>query len=115
VNTTPGRVMVVDSEYQIRGPLRAVLARANYEVQKARTAEEANEARGASQCFDVVGTETLLDGKDGHELARRMADRWPDSKSFFFEHHEQPMRSMPIRAGPAHRSGSRSTRTKSFP
>jgi DNA-binding NtrC family response regulator len=75
--------MVVDPEYQIRGLLRAVLNRAGYEVQMARTAEEAIEACGASQCFDVVVTETLLDGMDGHELARRMTDRCPDSKVLF--------------------------------
>jgi len=83
MNAATSRILVVDEEAQIRKLLRTVLARAGYEVQTARTAEEAIGTWGPSMSFDAVISETNLSGMDGHEFARQMAVRCPGSRMIF--------------------------------
>jgi CheY-like chemotaxis protein len=83
MSTASSKLLVVDGESLVRKLLYKVLSRAGYEVQMARTAEEALETWGPSMCFDVVVSETQLSGMDGHEFARHMAVRCPTTRFIF--------------------------------
>src|SRR6266849_3808191 len=64
-----GRVLVVDDEPQIRRVLRSTLAARGYEVQDARTGEEALESFRKSR-FDLVLLDVNMPGMSGLEGCR---------------------------------------------
>jgi CheY-like chemotaxis protein len=78
-----GRLLVVEQEELVRKLMRSVLVRSGYEVQTARTAEEALEKMSASSGFDAVLSEAALPGMNGHELACHLAGRYPSIKIIF--------------------------------
>ena len=77
------RLLVVEQEEQVRNLLRTVLMRSGYEVQTARTGEEAIETMSVSSGFDAVLSEAALPGMNGHEMARHVAVRYPATKVIF--------------------------------
>ncbi len=77
---TAARILVVDDDERIRNLLRAALASAGYEVQTAPGPEEAIALSGASGCFDLVLSDVVMPGIDGHEMTRRMAVLCPGSR-----------------------------------
>jgi two-component system KDP operon response regulator KdpE len=66
-----GRILVVDDEPQIRRVLRATLTAQGYEVQDARTGEEALEAVRQSR-FDLVLLDMNMPGMGGLETCREL-------------------------------------------
>lgn len=77
------RLLVVEQEEQVRRLLQTTLTRSGYEVQTARTGEEAIETMNTSSGFDAVLSEAALPGMNGHELARHLAVRYPSTKVIF--------------------------------
>jgi len=77
------KLLVVEQEEQVRSLLRTVLMRSGYEVETARTGEEAIETMSASRGFDAVLSEAALPGINGHELAWHLAGRYPGTKVLF--------------------------------
>ncbi len=64
-----GRILVVDDEPQIRRVLRATLTVQGYEVQDARSGEDALEAIRASR-FDLVLLDMSMPGMGGLQTCR---------------------------------------------
>jgi DNA-binding response OmpR family regulator len=78
--TTPKRtpVLVVDNEEVVRSMLQAALAREEYDVVSAVSAEDALRKLGVLT-FEVVITDLRLHGVDGVQLLREIQRRWPDT------------------------------------
>jgi len=74
------RVLVVDDEEPIRNLLRKVLVRAGHEVHTASNAQAAIEICASPPCSDLVISDVVMPGIDGHELARRRAVKCPNSR-----------------------------------
>ena len=74
------RVLVVDDEEQVRNMLRIMLVRAGHEVHVASDAKTAIEICAPPACFDVVISDVVMPGIDGHGLARQVAVRCPQSR-----------------------------------
>ena len=66
---TPGRILVVDDEPQIRRVMRATLAAQGYEVHDARTGEDALNAIRTNR-FDLVLLDMNMPGMGGLETCR---------------------------------------------
>lgn len=66
-----GRILVVDDEPQIRRVLRTTLTAQGYEIQDARTGEDALEAVRASR-FDLVLLDVNMPGMGGLETCRQI-------------------------------------------
>lgn len=70
------RILVVDDEAAIRGLLEAAFSEAGYDVRAAADALE-----GMSLCtkerFDVVLSDVVMPGMDGHEFVRWIAKNLP--------------------------------------
>jgi CheY-like chemotaxis protein len=73
------KILIVDDNEGIRTLLSDIFRRAGFE---ARTAANAQEAIGLCQgeCFDVLLSDVLMPGTDGHELARRVAVLCPPTR-----------------------------------
>jgi len=74
------RVLVVDDEEPIRMLLRTVLVQAGHEVHTASNAPAAIRLCTPSASFDVVISDVVMPGMDGHELARWFAVQFPVSR-----------------------------------
>jgi DNA-binding NtrC family response regulator len=74
------RIHIVDDEQGIRKLLQTVFSRAGYEVQVAADAAEAI-ALCESEHFDALLSEVRMPGMNGHELARWMARRYPNTRT----------------------------------
>jgi len=61
------RILIVDDEISIRSLLSRVFTRAGHEVRTASCAHEAMELCG-SEHFDVLISDVLMPGMNGHEL-----------------------------------------------
>ncbi|HWR50546.1 MAG TPA: response regulator [Bryobacteraceae bacterium] len=72
-------ILIVDDEKFIRHLLSAVFGRAGFTVQTASTPAEAMQLC-QSDCFDVVLSDVVMPGMDGHALARWIAARCPRSR-----------------------------------
>jgi DNA-binding response OmpR family regulator len=71
-------VLVVDNEEAVRAMLQAALAREEYDVVSAVSAEDALRKLGVLT-FEVVITALRLHGVDGIHLLREIQRRWPDT------------------------------------
>jgi DNA-binding response OmpR family regulator len=78
--TTPKRtsVLVVDNEEVARTTLQAALAREEYDVVSAVSAEDALRKLGVLT-FEVVISDLRFHGVDGIHLLREIQRRWPDT------------------------------------
>ena len=78
--TTPTRtsVLVVDHEEAVRAMLQAALAREEYDVVSAVSAEDALRKLGVLT-FEVVITDLRFHGVDSVHLLREIQRRWPDT------------------------------------
>ena len=65
-------ILIVDDNEAIRRLLSDLFTRAGFVVQAARGAEEAMDLC-RRDCFDVVLSDVLMPGTDGHALARHLA------------------------------------------
>lgn len=74
-------ILIVDDEPQITGLLSSLLIREGHEVQTASDPQLAIEMCNPPACFDLVLSEVSMPVMDGHELARRIADRCPGSRT----------------------------------
>jgi DNA-binding NtrC family response regulator len=78
--TSPRRtsILIVDDEEVMRTMLQAALAREEYDVVSAISAEDALRKLGVLT-FEVVVTDLRLHGADGIHLLREIQRRWPDT------------------------------------
>ncbi|SPE40806.1 Response regulator receiver protein [Candidatus Sulfopaludibacter sp. SbA3] len=74
------RVLVVDDEEQIRSMLQKILTRAGHDVCTASNAQAAIDICERPARFDLVISDVIMPGVDGHHLARWLAVRCPDSR-----------------------------------
>ncbi len=77
VPTWKCRVLVVDDDEIVRANLRRLLKRANFDVQVARSADEAFHVMGALD-FHILLTDLQLPGMDGLELCRKVRNDLAD-------------------------------------
>jgi DNA-binding NtrC family response regulator len=73
------RVLVVDDEEQIRNMLKRILIQAGHEVHTASNAKAAIEIAQPDP-FDVLISDVIMPGMDGHDLARWFASTCPKSR-----------------------------------
>lgn len=74
------RVLIVDDEQQIRHLLRTTLVHAGHEVHTADNALAAIALCVPPPSFDVVISDVVMPGMDGHELARWFAVHFPNCR-----------------------------------
>src|SRR3954453_23326485 len=74
------RILVVDDEQGIRKLLATAFGRAGYEVRVAADAEQAM-AICQSERFNVLLSDVVMPGRDGHELARWIAAHDPSTRT----------------------------------
>jgi DNA-binding NtrC family response regulator len=74
------RILIVDDEQGIRRLLKTVFTRAGYEVEVAADGSEAI-ALCKSQAFDALLSDVRMPGMNGHELARWVAIRHPNTRT----------------------------------
>jgi DNA-binding response OmpR family regulator len=75
-NISPGNILIVDDEVNIRHGLRAVLAKEGHEIQEAASAEEALSLLATSPC-EVAIVDIRMPGMSGTELLATVRKRWP--------------------------------------
>jgi DNA-binding NtrC family response regulator len=74
------RILIVDDEQGIRKLLQTVFSRAGYDVHLAADAAEAM-ALCESDGFDALLSDVRMPGMNGHELARWMSGRHPETRT----------------------------------
>lgn len=75
------RLLVVDDEEEVRAVMRAVLSLSGYEVLEASGGAEALEICAAcGDSIDLLVTDVVMPGMDGHELAVQLRERRPSLK-----------------------------------
>jgi CheY-like chemotaxis protein len=82
-------VLVVDDEEAVRAVLVRSLASDGFEVRQAEDGLSALTALEASSAVDLVVTDLVMPGLDGHELGRRIAARWPALRVLFVSGYSQ--------------------------
>ena len=70
-------VLLVEDEAAVRTSTTRLLENVGYRVTACASAREALERLGAGERVDVVLTDAAMPETDGHELALRIAGRWP--------------------------------------
>lgn len=73
---SPGRILIVDDEANIRSGLRAVLTRAGHEVRDADSVAAALSQLASFACEAAI-VDIRLPGQSGIDLLRQMRRRWP--------------------------------------
>jgi DNA-binding NtrC family response regulator len=73
------RILIVDDESAIRKLLAHFLSREGYYVQTAGSGSEAMEICTA-ETFDLVLSDIVMPGMDGHSLARLLAVNYPSTR-----------------------------------
>lgn len=82
-------VLVVDDEETVRTVLVRALASDGFGVRQAENGITALAALEASSAVDLVVTDLVMPGLDGHELGRRIAARWPGLRVLFVSGYSQ--------------------------
>ena len=73
-----GPILVVDDETIVRTLVRRILTSAGYEVLSAGTPEEALEIAARPGAIELLVTDVLMPGMNGHQLAGRLLTERPD-------------------------------------
>jgi two-component system, cell cycle sensor histidine kinase and response regulator CckA len=82
-------VLVVDDEQSLRDLLCRTLQAEGYSTLEAGNGAEALELMEAIvDPVDLVITDVVMPGMDGHELGRRLAQRWPDLPVLYISAYE---------------------------
>ena len=77
-------VLLVEDETALRELTRVLLEKAGYTVLEARSADEAIQlAESPSSKIDLLLTDVVMPGMDGHELSRRLASQRPALKVLY--------------------------------
>ena len=74
------RILVVDDEQGVRRIVTAALTRAGYAVKAVANASQAIATRD-SESFDLVLSDVMMPGMNGHELAQWMASNHPKTQT----------------------------------
>jgi two-component system cell cycle sensor histidine kinase/response regulator CckA len=82
-------VLVVDDEPLMRTVMKRVLIDEGYVVLTAASAREALALASSGGRADLVLTDLLMPGMDGVELARRLAELWPETPVVFMSGEQQ--------------------------
>jgi two-component system cell cycle sensor histidine kinase/response regulator CckA len=83
------KVLVVEDEENVRRVLERALRGGQFEVFVAGGAEEAGRLADAHGPFEVLVTDIVMPDVDGHELARRLRERWPALRVLFVSGYTQ--------------------------
>lgn len=76
----PTHILIVDDEEQLREAVSAILQRAGYAVKAAVSAEDAMNLC-ATESFDLVLSDVVMPGMDGHKLVRWIAANHPRTRT----------------------------------
>jgi DNA-binding NtrC family response regulator len=74
------RILIVDDEGGIRSLLSAVFTLAGFEVRTAASGAEAIEICSRER-FDVVLTDVVMPGMNGHDLVQRIVREYPGTRT----------------------------------
>ena len=74
------RILVVDDQEQVVALVSKILLKAGHVAVTARGAEAAVELCSTDAPFDVIVSDVLMPGMDGHALARWLAEHYPHSR-----------------------------------
>ena len=91
------KVLVVEDEENVRRVLERALRSGQFAVFVAGGADEAGRLADEHGPFDVLVTDIVMPDVDGHELARRLRERWPALRVLFVSGYTQEF---PIKAHP---------------
>jgi two-component system cell cycle sensor histidine kinase/response regulator CckA len=91
------KVLVVEDEENVRRVLERALRGGQFEVFVAGGAEEAGRLADEHGPFEVLVTDIVMPDVDGHELARRLRERWPALRVLFVSGYTQEF---PFKAHP---------------
>ncbi|MBM3776081.1 MAG: response regulator, partial [Acidobacteria bacterium] len=80
-------ILLVEDEAALRGMLREVLEKSGYRVLEAGDGSEALEICEQPAKVDLLLTDVVMPLLNGHQLARRLALRWPDLKVIYMSGH----------------------------
>ena len=83
------RVLVVEDEENVRRVLERALRGGQWVVFVASGADEAGRVADEHGPFDVLVTDIVMPDVDGHELARRLRERWPSLRVLFVSGYTQ--------------------------
>ena len=72
------RILLVDDDAMVRHVLTRMLQAGGHEVDDASSGAGALERLDAGGGYDLVITDYGMPGMDGHSLAKRIANRWPE-------------------------------------
>ena len=76
----PTKIIVVDDEKQICHNVAKILAKNQYEVTQAKSAQEALE-KMAEESFSLLISDIVMPGKNGLELLKMVKKEWPLTKA----------------------------------
>jgi len=77
------RVLLAEDDDQLRRLARSVLERQGCTVYEAATGQRALEVAAEAGRLDILVTDVIMPGIDGHELAERLRDRFPELQVLF--------------------------------
>lgn len=72
-------VLIADDDAAIRGLLRVILRKENYDVDEARNGQEAIRKLDAT-CYDAVVLDLMMGPGNGFEVLDSLKTRWPGEK-----------------------------------
>jgi two-component system, cell cycle sensor histidine kinase and response regulator CckA len=82
-------ILIVDDESVVRSYLERALRIMGYEVAEASDGESAWQL-ALERSFDLVITDNRMPGMGGKELARRMRERFPDTRILYVSGSQDP-------------------------
>jgi two-component system, cell cycle response regulator CpdR len=85
------RLLIVDDEDSIRALLSAVFVRAGYQVHVTSEASGAKNALQSEQ-FDLMLSDIVMPGMDGHELAQWVALHHPETRTLLMSAYDPECR-----------------------
>jgi len=83
----PTSILIVDDERGMRELVRKCLTDARYKLMEAAGGEEAMAVAGDPRDLDLLITDEMMPGMEGHELSRRLRGVNPDLKVLYLTGH----------------------------